>query len=134
MSQLLVPCVPANYYARFFANVVAMPALLLGVVAVTWMVDTRLARARARKTAGPSFNVIRHDQERQSWVRPAYRSDMYFAFFLVCESSILLGGKLAFEECEIAPAVRRSDNIRYIVWAFSLQTTRPCTMGTSYCI
>ena len=52
-----------DYTESFFLNVVALPAFLLGLVAVVWATNTKDDETKANK-----------------------RSDYYFAFFLSCKS------------------------------------------------
>ena len=85
--NLLVPCVPStHYYTGFFAKVIVMPAALMSLVTVTWLVDSHLELAKARKTKGDAFDLRVYERERRAWATPKQHGDLYFAFFLAYPS------------------------------------------------
>ena len=75
--SLFIPCIPVDYYKRFIANTVLVPAFLFALVAMIWAMD-KDAPPQGVDAISPS-ELARRNQRR----RTQQKSDYYFAFFVV---------------------------------------------------
>lgn len=73
-----------DYAQQYALNTLALPFTLIALVAATWRINKKRLQQSSRRNLLAKANVNEADDERANLL-----SDLYFGFFLCCESDSL---------------------------------------------